>query len=74
MTRGAGPVEERQMSKEITASEWAALTRDERVALCRRLAEEAETSAKSAEPKLQQGYNRVAAGWQMLAAEVALSR
>jgi hypothetical protein len=62
------------MSKEITASQWVALTRGERIALCRRLAEEAETSAKSAEPKFQQGYNEVAGGWQMLAAEVALSR
>lgn len=74
MIRRVGLVEERQMNKEFTPSEWVALTRDERVALCRRLAEEAETSAKSAEPKFQQGYNEVAAGWQKLAAEVALSR
>ncbi len=75
MSRSVGSlVEQRQMNKEFAPSEWVTLTRDERVALCRGLAEEAETSAKSAEPRFQQGYRALAAGWEMLAAEIVLSR
>ena len=62
------------MSKEFTAVEWHGLTKDERASLCRRLAQEAERAARSAQPKLQEDFKHIAAQWQILAAEIELWR
>jgi hypothetical protein len=60
------------MNLEFTAAEWRALTKDERIALCRRLAEEAQRD-HSAGPESAPSRAHLASQWLMLAAEIERS-
>ncbi len=57
------------MTTELKAGEWQALTKDERISLCRRLAEEAQKEARSAGSE----FEDLASRWRMLAAEIEIA-
>lgn len=63
------------MTTELKAVDWQALSKDERIALCRRLADEAQREHLLAGSELE-GNSRedLASQWRMLAAEIALSK
>jgi hypothetical protein len=60
------------MTVELKAGEWHALTKGERIALCRRLAEEAQKD-HSAGSELAPSWADLASQWRMLAAEIERS-
>jgi len=59
------------MTRELQPGEWDALTKIERVALCRRSADEARREAHLQGPGPQ---GDLASQWQMLAVEIERSR
>jgi hypothetical protein len=61
------------MSAELKAGDWQALTKNERIALCRRLAEEAQKHSSSGS-ELGRKWDGLASRWRMLAAEIEQSR
>ena len=50
--------------------QWAKLTFQERIHLCRKSAHEAEQLAQTAHPDLKDEYKRLAADWHKMAAEL----
>jgi hypothetical protein len=54
----------------FTAERWSKLTNAERIEHCQMAAREADTFAQSAGPGLRGMYEKLAAQWQALAAEI----
>jgi len=61
-----------RMTMELKADEWQALTKDERIAVCRRLAEEAQKDHPAGSEFAPSGAD-LASRWRMLAAEIERS-
>jgi hypothetical protein len=59
------------MEDELSGTAFAALSPSERVSLCRKMADQASTLAKSANPNFRAAYTILAIEWLMLADEIA---
>ena len=60
------------MNVELKIDEWQALTKDQRIALCRRLAEEAQKDHLAGSELAPSGAD-LASQWRMLAVEIERS-
>jgi hypothetical protein len=61
------------MQKNHDDFEWSGLTRQQRVALCREQAKEAEDLSQISQPGLRESYQALAKQWRLLAAEIERS-
>ena len=59
------------MEQDLSGQIFEALSPDERVSLCRRMADEASELAKRASPNFRAAYTILAIEWLMLADEIA---
>ena len=63
-----------RMDKELSAEQWWRLSTSGRVALCHRMAEEAEGEAELAAPQFQETLKRIAGRWLEVAAGLEVAR
>ena len=62
------------VDKALFVEEWRRLSNSERIALCHRMAAEADIAAASAAPQLQEPLKHIAARWLELAAGLEAAR